>query len=196
MKTQFSDNEISAPRASVCTAIRETPIETKQIPVTRRRRSHQKVRTGCAVCKRRRIKCDERKPSCQNCEKHRSRCAYLTAPERKRSQVHHAPEEVLSTSGSTKSKQEHSSTEHNNPRSVYPQSHLQDIRCLGTDSVESVHRTSSTLPPVINTYICPFHHESASFFLGVPPERRPSPWLWFSRTYWIKGDWCHFERTR
>ncbi|KAK1722217.1 hypothetical protein BDP67DRAFT_540184 [Colletotrichum lupini] len=32
------------------------------------RRSHKKSRNGCAECKRRHIRCDERQPSCANCE--------------------------------------------------------------------------------------------------------------------------------
>ncbi|KAK1657432.1 hypothetical protein BDP55DRAFT_685790 [Colletotrichum godetiae] len=32
------------------------------------RRSHKKSRNGCAECKRRHIRCDERRPSCANCE--------------------------------------------------------------------------------------------------------------------------------
>ncbi|KAK2055509.1 hypothetical protein LY76DRAFT_187193 [Colletotrichum caudatum] len=38
------------------------------------RASTPKVRTGCVTCKRRRIKCDEAKPSCQNCLKRRVAC--------------------------------------------------------------------------------------------------------------------------
>ncbi|KAL2883770.1 hypothetical protein SGCOL_000918 [Colletotrichum sp. CLE4] len=38
------------------------------------RASKPKVRTGCVTCKRRRIKCDETKPSCQNCLKRRVEC--------------------------------------------------------------------------------------------------------------------------
>ncbi|KAK1964311.1 hypothetical protein LY78DRAFT_682590 [Colletotrichum sublineola] len=38
------------------------------------RASKPKVRTGCTTCKRRRIKCDEAKPSCQNCLKRRTMC--------------------------------------------------------------------------------------------------------------------------
>ncbi|KZL76080.1 C6 zinc finger domain protein, partial [Colletotrichum tofieldiae] len=41
-------------------------------PITRA--SKPKVRTGCVTCKRRRIKCDETKPSCQNCLKRRVTC--------------------------------------------------------------------------------------------------------------------------
>ncbi|RAL04875.1 Zn(II)2Cys6 transcription factor domain-containing protein [Aspergillus ibericus CBS 121593] len=40
------------------------------------RRSHRKVRTGCSNCKRRRIKCDETKPSCIKCLQHRISCTY------------------------------------------------------------------------------------------------------------------------
>ncbi|CAI6059417.1 unnamed protein product [Clonostachys chloroleuca] len=40
------------------------------------RRSHRKARTGCAVCKRRRIKCDEGKPGCQKCRQFGVDCSY------------------------------------------------------------------------------------------------------------------------
>ncbi|KAI1333562.1 hypothetical protein F5Y15DRAFT_341030 [Xylariaceae sp. FL0016] len=43
------------------------------------RTSTQKVRTGCITCKKRHIKCDEAKPSCDNCLKHRGHCeGYVT----------------------------------------------------------------------------------------------------------------------
>ncbi|KAL4803809.1 hypothetical protein BDV18DRAFT_144482 [Aspergillus unguis] len=35
-----------------------------------------KVRTGCIVCKKRRIKCDETKPTCRNCIRSKRDCAY------------------------------------------------------------------------------------------------------------------------
>ncbi|KAJ5833024.1 hypothetical protein N7474_001335 [Penicillium riverlandense] len=38
------------------------------MPASRRsRRSMPKVRTGCAICKSRRVKCDEERPSCRRC---------------------------------------------------------------------------------------------------------------------------------
>ncbi|KAL6890777.1 hypothetical protein GGI43DRAFT_414812 [Trichoderma evansii] len=43
---------------------------------TRARRKHKKARTGCGICKKRRIKCDEGKPACANCVKHRVRCDF------------------------------------------------------------------------------------------------------------------------
>ncbi|PWY78125.1 C6 zinc finger domain protein [Aspergillus sclerotioniger CBS 115572] len=40
------------------------------------RRSHRKSRHGCLQCKRRRVKCDEQRPSCSNCSKRMSSCEY------------------------------------------------------------------------------------------------------------------------
>ncbi|KAF1811793.1 hypothetical protein P152DRAFT_51606 [Eremomyces bilateralis CBS 781.70] len=44
------------------------------------RKPHQKTRTGCVTCKRRRIKCDETKPCCLNCTKMGLDCAYQPVP--------------------------------------------------------------------------------------------------------------------
>ncbi|KAF2258289.1 hypothetical protein CC78DRAFT_587335 [Lojkania enalia] len=44
-----------------------------------KRRAHRKSRLGCANCKTRRIKCDERRPECTNCIKRQVRCKYITA---------------------------------------------------------------------------------------------------------------------
>ncbi|KAF2136472.1 uncharacterized protein K452DRAFT_313167 [Aplosporella prunicola CBS 121167] len=43
------------------------------------RRTHRKSRLGCLNCKRRRIKCDETKPSCSNCVSHSIHCKYAAA---------------------------------------------------------------------------------------------------------------------
>ncbi|KAE8395979.1 hypothetical protein BDV23DRAFT_192918 [Aspergillus alliaceus] len=42
----------------------------------RSRRAHQKSRLGCKNCKRRRVKCDEKKPSCTNCLHHSIDCDF------------------------------------------------------------------------------------------------------------------------
>ncbi|KAM3086482.1 hypothetical protein ACMFMG_000613 [Clarireedia jacksonii] len=42
------------------------------------RKPHRKVRTGCRVCKTRKIKCDENKPSCNNCIRHSVPCDIMT----------------------------------------------------------------------------------------------------------------------
>ncbi|KAF4466479.1 Sterol regulatory element-binding ECM22 [Fusarium albosuccineum] len=36
----------------------------------------RKSRTGCLICKRRRVKCDERRPSCSNCERYGCICTF------------------------------------------------------------------------------------------------------------------------
>lgn len=54
-----------------------TPLEAKE-PEGRRR--HRKSRNGCLVCKKRRVKCDEGRPRCQNCSYADRPCSY--GPER------------------------------------------------------------------------------------------------------------------
>lgn len=51
------------------------------------RRSHNKTRLGCHQCKRRRIKCDVKHPSCANCDKKGETCSFLML----------APSSLLST---------------------------------------------------------------------------------------------------
>ncbi|KAF2004428.1 hypothetical protein P154DRAFT_43109 [Amniculicola lignicola CBS 123094] len=41
-----------------------------------KKRPHRKAKTGCATCKRRKIKCDEEKPQCANCARYSSECVY------------------------------------------------------------------------------------------------------------------------
>ncbi|CEN60898.1 hypothetical protein ASPCAL07569 [Aspergillus calidoustus] len=45
-------------------------------PATKGRRFHHKSRYGCAPCKRRRIKCDEKKPVCGNCTQRSVECSF------------------------------------------------------------------------------------------------------------------------
>lgn len=47
--------------------------QTKTQP-SKRRTIKRRTRTGCLTCRKRRIKCDERKPHCFNCEKSRKLC--------------------------------------------------------------------------------------------------------------------------
>ncbi|OJJ82966.1 uncharacterized protein ASPGLDRAFT_75040 [Aspergillus glaucus CBS 516.65] len=42
------------------------------------RRSHRKSRAGCLQCKRRKVKCDESKPVCGNCNKHGVSCSFAS----------------------------------------------------------------------------------------------------------------------
>src|SRR4051812_21943366 len=40
------------------------------------RRSHRKSHHGCTACKRRKIKCDERRPECGSCGKNQVSCSF------------------------------------------------------------------------------------------------------------------------
>ncbi|RDW79094.1 Zn(II)2Cys6 transcription factor domain-containing protein [Aspergillus mulundensis] len=42
------------------------------------RKSHRKSRLGCGNCKRRRVKCDEKRPECSNCQRHSVSCDYAS----------------------------------------------------------------------------------------------------------------------
>lgn len=62
---------------------RSVKVETKVAKKsTGKRRFHKKSRKGCATCKRRRVKCDERQPRCGNCERMRLDCVYLNAEQK------------------------------------------------------------------------------------------------------------------
>ncbi|RDW57855.1 Zn(II)2Cys6 transcription factor [Aspergillus mulundensis] len=42
------------------------------------RRTHRKSRHGCKACKQRRVKCDEKRPTCSNCTTRQEECEYVT----------------------------------------------------------------------------------------------------------------------
>ncbi|CAI4215858.1 unnamed protein product [Parascedosporium putredinis] len=48
-----------------------------------RMRPHSKSRKGCLECKTRRVKCDEAKPQCRNCDRRNVVCVYVAAAKRK-----------------------------------------------------------------------------------------------------------------
>ncbi|KAK3367759.1 hypothetical protein B0H63DRAFT_85984 [Podospora didyma] len=54
------------------------PTPTLLFPHGYPRRTHKKSRTGCMTCKARKIKCDERHPSCLNCIAHGVECPFLS----------------------------------------------------------------------------------------------------------------------
>lgn len=47
---------------------------------TGKRKFHSKSRNGCSTCKRRRVKCDEARPVCNNCTKLSLECGYAADP--------------------------------------------------------------------------------------------------------------------
>ncbi|KAK1232435.1 hypothetical protein PQX77_004411 [Marasmius sp. AFHP31] len=57
-------------------------------------RSHKKSRMGCVQCKKRRVKCDERRPICGTCERRKTDCVFIERPK--------PPEDDSPSSSSTK----------------------------------------------------------------------------------------------
>ncbi|KAH7021225.1 uncharacterized protein B0I36DRAFT_30276 [Microdochium trichocladiopsis] len=52
-------------------------------PAPQKRASKPKVRTGCARCKQRHIKCDEARPACSTCSKSSADCQYIILERKK-----------------------------------------------------------------------------------------------------------------
>ncbi|KAI3573190.1 hypothetical protein IWW34DRAFT_757339 [Fusarium oxysporum f. sp. albedinis] len=77
----------------------------------RQRRAYTRSRTGCAECKARRVRCDEHRPTCQNCIKSKRVCEYppVKIPLRERRALERAgvaqPWEPTPWDASTSSKQ-------------------------------------------------------------------------------------------
>ncbi|KAH7111348.1 hypothetical protein B0J11DRAFT_198243 [Dendryphion nanum] len=46
------------------------------LPPRAKRRPHTKLRTGCAMCKQKRVKCDEARLVCKNCARWKTSCCY------------------------------------------------------------------------------------------------------------------------
>ncbi|KAL2830480.1 hypothetical protein BDW59DRAFT_141019 [Aspergillus cavernicola] len=64
-----------------------------------------KVRSGCLVCKSRRIKCDETKPTCRNCTRSKRNCAYSNPSQDARSNLRivvYTPRASFATTGAEK----------------------------------------------------------------------------------------------
>ncbi|KAK0448336.1 uncharacterized protein EV420DRAFT_854583 [Desarmillaria tabescens] len=44
-------------------------------------RPHNKTRSGCKTCKKRKVKCDEELPMCKNCTRRGAECVWINAPQ-------------------------------------------------------------------------------------------------------------------
>ncbi|KAF3395809.1 hypothetical protein F1880_007088 [Penicillium rolfsii] len=86
------------------------------------RRTHKKSRNGCVECKRRHVKCDERRPVCSNCVTSERKCQFLGP----------APPVSVSSAGASPS------TGHDfasaSPATSSPAEHTPSAPCDSTDS--------------------------------------------------------------
>lgn len=57
------------------------------------RRTHKKSRAGCLTCRQKRVKCDERQPSCMYCSRRNLDCTYETSPPARRGSDYSSSEE-------------------------------------------------------------------------------------------------------
>ncbi|PBL02953.1 hypothetical protein ARMGADRAFT_279147 [Armillaria gallica] len=62
-------------------------------------RHHSKTRTGCKTCRRRKIKCDEESPICNNCTKRQIECIWERAEDKRPAPLAVGPHRMPSTSG-------------------------------------------------------------------------------------------------
>ncbi|PVI01714.1 hypothetical protein DM02DRAFT_704298 [Periconia macrospinosa] len=56
--------------------VNSTSAESRNPQIAKIRRSHKKSRNGCIECKKRHIRCDERRPSCANCHIAERTCVF------------------------------------------------------------------------------------------------------------------------
>lgn len=63
-----------------CPRRHRTP-KLKHMAAEQPRKGHRKSRHGCICCKRRKVKCDEAKPSCTNCAHFNIPCQYVSVGE-------------------------------------------------------------------------------------------------------------------
>ncbi|KAL4748345.1 hypothetical protein BDW72DRAFT_180742, partial [Aspergillus terricola var. indicus] len=115
---------LSSPRAFQSTfkvKLPDRPVETPY----HARRAHRKSRNGCLICKNRRVKCDERKPTCLRCENYGAACVYASS---------------LSTSPSSRSSSSLRSTTASTSRSTPPNYTLTSLSVS-----EMVNRVRDTL---------------------------------------------------
>ncbi|KAK5689703.1 hypothetical protein LTR97_012702 [Elasticomyces elasticus] len=61
--TPMASSRCSSPESESTASAQEA-----RVPIPRR--AHKKSKTGCRTCKQRKVKCDERRPLCLNCERH------------------------------------------------------------------------------------------------------------------------------
>ncbi|KAK5165711.1 transcription factor [Saxophila tyrrhenica] len=97
------------------------------IPSFRVKRSHKKSRTGCLVCRRRRVKCDETRPGCTICKRRGLECTYDEGSK-------HAPTRTCSSSEGVVSRKADSTPSSASP--VSPATSPSTLGVLETDLVQ------------------------------------------------------------
>lgn len=88
---------------------------TTQVGITRRQttalgRSGPRSKTGCQTCKIRRVRCDERRPVCTNCDRLKLDCVFVPPRQRQSRRRQPAEGEAINHGDTTISSEEHGNT--------------------------------------------------------------------------------------
>jgi hypothetical protein len=130
-----------------------TPVEP-----TNQRRSAPRSRKGCIVCKSRRVRCDERHPSCGNCDRLKFNCKYVpSGPRRRRVESAASPHGFHQRSGSQSSNSHIASCFHDENqqgRSLQVSTENQVSDNTGhSESIALSSRPRHRLPPLVKQSI-------------------------------------------
>ena len=80
-ETTETINESShGPRGGASPLFLQPPSDSKVEKPYHSKRPHKKSRAGCVNCKRRKVKCNEQRPTCQACTFRKEKCVYPAAP--------------------------------------------------------------------------------------------------------------------
>lgn len=69
-------NELDTQICELGQSVFQLPVFLNEQKLYHARRPHKKSRAGCITCKKRRVKCDESKPSCTRCQRYGALCSY------------------------------------------------------------------------------------------------------------------------
>ncbi|KAJ9652123.1 hypothetical protein H2198_008628 [Neophaeococcomyces mojaviensis] len=137
------------------TKVMENPKEWK----TKSRTSKQQYKKKIATCRQRRVKCDETKPTCRNCDKSRRQCASYQPAALQRPQQ-----------GSQSTEVDPSFYQYQTPPAVFPSMHVQFPPSSPKQSLEGISPSFSPAQPQ-----SPF-----ATALSIPPNHADHEWSYRS----------------
>ncbi|KAL4779922.1 hypothetical protein BJX76DRAFT_364802 [Aspergillus varians] len=136
----------------------------------RSRRTHRKSRLGCGNCKKRRVKCDEKKPRCNNCVLHSIDCDFQT-------QSSNPPSEGSTPPQRCQFRQSKYQTPTSSPLQDKPNSRSIAVQCEtpphASRAPEDGHREGISLADLHL-----FHHFTTSTHRTITDETKDSHGIW------------------
>ncbi|KFZ00013.1 hypothetical protein V500_01204 [Pseudogymnoascus sp. VKM F-4518 (FW-2643)] len=124
-----------------------------------RRRVHKKSKSGCQECKRRHMKCDERRPSCVNCTTSERTCTYLDVGRKPPSLSSASP--ITSPALSHASRASFAGSPAATSATTVPNASFSPLGSSPVSSERQSQFTPSTISPVIAGSTIPYGGNSA-----------------------------------